>query len=138
MRKKLLLLALGVVAFCSTIFSQAYDVPVDPNSILTVGTVITVTELGAGTQYLYQVVTAPAVNSGFLGVLANAVMGAFNIFNIRGTLIAGGPTGSFGNEDGQFALQAVPFDFGISAVLGAGAIAAVKVGRRRKKQEATA
>ncbi|RYY69414.1 MAG: hypothetical protein EOO13_09590 [Chitinophagaceae bacterium] len=45
----------------------------------------------------------------------------------------------FGTQNGNFTVVPIPFDFGISAVLGAGAIAAVKTARRRRKeQQATA
>jgi hypothetical protein len=41
----------------------------------------------------------------------------------------------FGTQNGNFTVVPVPFDFGISAVLGAGAIAAVKTARRRRKEQ---
>jgi len=45
----------------------------------------------------------------------------------------------FGTQNGNFTVVPIPFDFGISAVLGAGAVAAVKTARRRRKeQQATA
>jgi hypothetical protein len=44
----------------------------------------------------------------------------------------------FGFDIGNYTLQVVPFDFGISAVLGAGALAAVRTARKRRKEEAVA
>lgn len=42
----------------------------------------------------------------------------------------------FGNQTGNFTVVPVPFDFGISAVLGAGAFAAVRTARKRRKEQA--
>lgn len=44
----------------------------------------------------------------------------------------------FGTQNGNFTVVPIPFDFGLSAVLGAGAIAAVKTARRRRKEQAIA
>lgn len=44
----------------------------------------------------------------------------------------------FGTQTGRFTVVPVPFDFGISAVLGAGAIAAVKTARKRRKEQEVA
>ncbi|RYG00658.1 MAG: hypothetical protein EOO07_35170 [Chitinophagaceae bacterium] len=54
-----------------------------------------------------------------------------------GPYLSGNPNGNayFGFNTGNVTLQVVPFDFGISAVLGAGAIAAVKTARRRRKEQ---
>lgn len=46
--------------------------------------------------------------------------------------------GSTGNTQSTPTVQQVPFDFGISAVLVAGAVAAVRTARKRRKEEAEA
>jgi hypothetical protein len=49
-----------------------------------------------------------------------------------------GNNGSTGNTQSTPTVQQVPFDFGISAVLVAGAVAAVRTARKRQKDEAKA
>ncbi|RYG53624.1 MAG: hypothetical protein EOO01_03855 [Chitinophagaceae bacterium] len=62
-----------------------------------------------------------------------------NYGGLGGTLASNSPVYGgdqvFGTQNGNFTVIPVPFDFGISAVLGAGAIAAVKTARRRRKEQ---
>ncbi|RYY68412.1 MAG: hypothetical protein EOO13_12375 [Chitinophagaceae bacterium] len=44
-------------------------------------------------------------------------------------------SGGAGSADKSPQVQAVPFDFGLSAALGAGALAAVKLARRKKERK---
>jgi|GEM_PF-2174827 len=46
-----------------------------------------------------------------------------------------GNNGSTGNTQSTPTVQQVPFDFGVSAVLVAGAVAAVRTARKRRKEE---
>lgn len=69
---------------------------------------------------------------------SNAILAAF----INGGVQVSGPNSlgsanqNFGTEAGEnFTLVLVPFDFGISAVLGAGALGAIRTARRRKKEQ---
>lgn len=48
-----------------------------------------------------------------------------------------GSNGSTGNTQSTPTVQQVPFDFGISAVLVAGAAAAVRTARKRRKEESS-
>ena len=152
MKKKLFALALGVVAVCSAAFAQipvtavingtpvtGTVVGVMPNSTLTVGTIITITSnLGV---FQFQVTTTPSTNPpGNISTAANAIGNAFNAFNVSGSLAGGVNQNIFGSNAGEYSVNylqqvQVPFDFGISAVLGAGAIAAVKTARRRRKEQ---
>jgi hypothetical protein len=158
MKKKLMFLALGVVATCSVAFSQisvnetingnnivGTVTNVNPNTTLAVGTQITF--VSSGTLYTYAVTTVPSVNpAGLLSFIANAINNAFNAAgnNVTGNLGGGVGQNVFGSNATEFSVsfvsqQQVPFDFGISAVLGAGALAAVRTARkRRKEQEAIA
>lgn len=148
-------LALSVVAACSVGFAQ---VPVsgiingvtvtgtitnvNPNTTLTVGTLITV--VTATQSATFQVTTVPSTNPpGNVAAAANAINNAFNTFNVLGAMAGGLNPAPFGSNAGEYSVnfissQQIPFDFGISAVLGAGAIAAVKTARRRKKEQALA
>ncbi|MDB5205184.1 MAG: hypothetical protein JWR72_259 [Flavisolibacter sp.] len=155
MKKKLLTLAVGVVAACSVAFSQ---VPVsgtingtlitgtvtnvNPNSTITVGTVITVQ---TATQIAnFVVTTTPSFNPpGNISIAVNAINNAFNAFNVLGAQAGGANPNVFGSNTGEYSLnfinsQQIPFDLGLSAVLGAGAIAAVKTARKRRKEQAIA
>jgi hypothetical protein len=155
MKKKLMCLVLGVVAACTVGFSQipvsgiingevinGTVTNVNPNTTLTVGTLITV--VAPGQMAIFQVTTVPSTNPpGNVSAAANAINNAFNFYNVLGALAGGLNPAPFGSNAGEYSVnfissQQVPFDFGISAVLGAGAIAAVKTARRRKKEQALA
>ncbi|MDB5206836.1 MAG: hypothetical protein JWR72_1911, partial [Flavisolibacter sp.] len=155
MKKKLMFLALGVVAACSVAFSQVnVNETINGNNIvgtvtnvnsgqtLNVGTQITF--VSAGVQYTYQVTTVPSTNpAGILSFIANAINNAFNTASVRGALAGGLLPNVFGSNAGEFSVtflrqENVPFDLGLSAVLGAGAIAAVKARRRKKELEIVA
>ncbi len=156
MKKKLIALALGVVATCSVAFSQVLVTEtingqvvtgtvtnVNPNTTINVGTLITLVSNQTGNVFTLQVVTVPSNNppGSLAAFIANAVNNAFNAANVLGAMPNGTLPASFGSNAGEYSLnfirqENVPFDFGISAVLGAGAIAAVKTARKRKKEEA--
>lgn len=51
-------------------------------------------------------------------------------------LIPNGGNGGGGNGNNTAVTQQVPFDFGLSAVLGVGALAAVRSARKRSKKAA--
>ena len=155
MKKKLMLLTLGVSALCSVAFSQinvnkningnnivGTVTNVNPGQTLSVGTQITF--VSAGTQYNYVVTTVPSVNPpGLLSQIANAINNAFNVASVQGSLAGGLNPNVFGSNAGEFSVSfvsttQVPFDLGLSAVLGAGAIAAVKARRRKKELEVVA
>jgi hypothetical protein len=103
-----------------------------------------VTFVSAGLQYTYQVTTVPSVNPpGILSFIANAINNAFNAASVQGALAGGLLPNVFGSNAGEFSVsflrvENVPFDLGLSAVLGAGAIAAVKARRRKKELEIVA
>ncbi len=149
-------LAVAVVASCTVAFSQvSVNEPIDgttitgtvtnvnPNTSLSLGTQITFVA-STGITYTYAVVTVPSANpAGLLTTISNAIANAFNTNIVTGNVTPGVGTNSFGSNAGQFALQFVqqnqiPFDFGISAVLGAGALAAVRTARKRKAEKAEA
>jgi hypothetical protein len=153
MKKKLMFLALGVVAACSVAFSQVNVnetingnnivgtvTNVNPSTSLSLGTMVTF--ISGGNQYTYSVVNTPSSNpAGMLSDIANAINNAFNAASVSGS---GGPVSPnrFGSNAGEYSVswvrtEQVPFDLGISAVLGAGAIAAVKRARQRRKLEET-
>jgi hypothetical protein len=157
MKKKLMALALGVVASCTVAFAQipvsgvingvtvtGTVTNVNPNSTLTVGTLITVQT--ATQSAIFEVTTVPSTNPpGNISAAANAINNAFNLYNVLGALAGGVNPRPFGSNAGEYSVnfissttQAVPFDFGISAVLGAGAIAAAKTARKRRKEQALA
>ena len=155
MKKKLLALAMGVVAISSAAFAQipvsatingtlitGTVTNVSPNSTLTVGTMITVQT--ATQTAIFQVVTVPSNNpTPGAAIAANAINNTFNAFNVFGSLAGGLNRSVFGSNVGEYSVEFVrteqiPFDFGLSAVLGAGAIAAVKARKRRKAQETIA
>ena len=155
MKKKLFALALGVVAICSAAVAQVpvsalingttvtgTVVGVNPGQTLTVGTLLTVTS-NLGT-FQFQVTTTPSTNpAGNISIAANAIGNAFNANNVFGSLVGGGGRNVFGSNLGEYSVNFIqqvniPFDFGISAVLGAGAIAAVKKARNRRKEQAIA
>jgi hypothetical protein len=153
MKKKLLSLAFGLVALSSVAFSQipvsgiingvvvnGTVTNVNPNTTLTVGTLITV--VAPGQMATFQVTTVPSTNPpGNISAAANAINNAFNFYNVLGAMAGGLNPAPFGSNAGEYSVnfissQQIPFDFGISAVLGAGAIAAVKKARQRRKEEA--
>ena len=152
MKKKLLCLALGVVAVCSVAIAQipvsgvingivvnGTVTNVNPNTTLTVGTMITVVAPSLGTTATFVVTTVPSTNPpGNISAAANAINNAFNAFNVSGALANGTNVRPFGSNAGEYSVQfqEIPFDFGLSAVLGAGAIAAVKRARKNKKEQA--
>lgn len=160
MKKKLMCLALGVVAACSVAFSQVtvnqmvdgqnivgtVNAPVSGGQILAVNTQITFVS-STGITYVYAVTTTPSTNpAGLLTTISNAIANAFNANPaaaggpVRGSLVGGAAVNGFGSNATQYALnfvssnERVPLDFGLSAVLGAGALAAVRA-RKRKKEE---
>jgi hypothetical protein len=154
MKKKLMFLALGVVAACSVAFSQVnvnetingnnivgQVTNVNPNTTISLGTMITF--VSAGTQYTYMVVNTPSTNpAGLLSDIANAINNAFNAATVSGTGGSVSPN-RFGSNAGEYSVSfvstpAVPFDLGLSAVLGAGAIAAAKARRRKKELQVIA
>jgi len=97
---------------------------------------------------MFGIVPTPAPNNNI--PIAENIASAFTNYNIvvdgngnltnnsNGAVGAPGTIGGgdffFGTSIGDFTVVAVPFDFGLSAVLGAGAIAAVKTARRRRKE----
>ena len=156
MKKKLLTLALGVVGACSVAFAQINVTEtingqvvtgtitnVSPGQTLTVGTMITVVSVQFGTA-TFMVTTTPSTNPpGNIAIAANAIGNAFNTNNVFGALAGGTNPNVFGSNAGEYsvnfvAVQQVPFDLGLSAVLGAGAIAAVKTARKRRKEQTMA
>ena len=158
-------LVLGIVAACSIGYSQTIVTTTGQNGPVTTGTVnsnvdanladggiltynslVTFT-VAPGQVYTFQVVNTPSANGplSLISDIANAISNSFNNppyvrgVNSSGTIVP------FGSDAGQVALQFisgpqqnVPFDFGLSAVLGAGAIAAAKTARRKKAQESVA
>jgi len=50
----------------------------------------------------------------------------------------GGGEGTSSGESREVTTQTAPFDFGISAVLGVGALAAIRTARKRRKEELAA
>ena len=148
-------LALGVVAACSVAYSQipvsgtingnfitGTVTNVNPNSILIVGTIITVTSTAGSGNFM--VVTVPSNNPiGNVSDAVNIINNTFNSFNVLGALVGGINPRPFGSNAGEYSLNfippptQIPFDFGLSAVLGAGAIAAVKRARQRRKLDET-
>lgn len=149
-------LALGVVAFCSAALAQVnvnetFGPPanvtitgqvtnVNPNTVLTVGTQITFLA-STNILYTYVVTTVPSANPpGLIATIANAINNAFNAAGVGGSMTPGGTAGVFGSNLGEYSVnflesRPVPFDLGISAVLGAGAIAAVRTARKRRKEQ---
>jgi hypothetical protein len=151
MKKKLMFLALGVVAVCSAFaqipvsgtingnFISGTVTNVNPNSTITVGTFITVV---TSTQTaIFQVTTTPSTNPvGNISDAVNIINNTFNAYNVFGVTPGGGNRNVFGSNTGEYSLnfirsEQVPFDLGLSAVLGAGAIAAVKRARQRRKEQ---
>ena len=157
MKRKFVALALGIFATCSVAFSQVAVnetvngnnivgtvINVNPNTTLNVGTLITFMS-NTGIFFNYHVTTVPSSNlpNSPFGLIANAINNAFNAANVSGALSGGVSPSTFGSNAGEYSVQFVlqqeiPFDFGITAVLGAGAIAAIKAGRRRRKEQAIA
>jgi uncharacterized protein (UPF0333 family) len=156
MKKKLMALALGVVAACSVAYAQipvagningtvvnGTVLNVNPGQTLTVGTIISVvSSAGSGN---FMVVLVPSTNPpGNVSAAVNAINNAFNAFNVLGAMANGTLPNVFGSNAGEYSLNfippptQVPFDLGLSAVLGAGAIAAVKQARKRKKEQGIA
>ena len=150
--KKLMALAMGVVLTCSAAFAQVnvnetvngnvingQVTNVNPGQNLTIGSMITF--VSGGQTFQFMVVTTPSANPpGIISDIANAIGNAFNTASVSGqTTAIGGGRNRFGSNAGEFSVQFVqapiPFDFGITAVLGAGAIAAVKKARNRRKEE---
>lgn len=125
-------------------------VQVVANQPLPVGTMI----MFNGQMFAIRPSTQPVVNDAIVNVFQN-----FNVvvdladFGVNNSnlqaqgllgvaspdLIPGASSGVdafFGTASGRFTVVPVPFDLGLSAVLGAGALGAVRAARKRKKQEA--
>jgi|GEM_PF-5704595 len=164
MKKKLLILAVGALAFAGSVNAQpAAGTPVLINGIpvFVTGTVngvmVNNQQLGAqstvtvGTVFTYNgqvYAIRPATQPNAFNPLQNVLFDSHVVVDLNGnnvnfaSLFTQNPQYNgdqvFGTQTGNFTVVPVPFDFGISAVLGAGAIAAVKTARKRRKQEEVA
>jgi hypothetical protein len=164
MKKKLMFLLVGVAGLFSVGHSQLpvvtvvgpgivtnSAVPVVPGAILPFGSIVTYTT--ATGVYLFQVVNAPDLvdNGNPIEQIGTTIESNFNApfagsplnilgYNSFGTAVnwgnQGTPVGGPTATAPQVALQftTIPFDFGLSAVLGAGALAAVRTARRRRNE----
>jgi hypothetical protein len=159
MKKKFMFLLLGVMGLFASGNAQPGFPTFNINGILVNtgpgGSFVQVAagqalNIGTAISYngqLFAIQATPAPNGNI--PIAENIASAFTNYNVvvdgNGNLTnntngAVGSPGTQGNGDfffgtsiGDFTVVAVPFDFGLSAVLGAGAIAAVKTARRRRK-----
>ena len=164
--KKFLSLALGVVAFVSVNAQPAAGTPVTINGIpvFVTGTVngVAVNNQQLGARAALTVNSTFTYNGQLYAILPATQPNAFNplqnilfdnnvVVDLNGNSINNVNFASlftlnpmyngdqvFGTQTGNFTVVPVPFDLGLSAVLGAGAIAAVKARRRRKELEVVA